>query len=58
VRRHERVKDLKSEIPDAEWGGGDKVGVAPACVVGGERNADRRSEAYRFWGGNTEFWIE
>jgi hypothetical protein len=58
VRRHERVKDLKSEIPDAEWGGGNKVGVAPSCVVGGERNADRRSEAYRFWGGNTEFWIE
>lgn len=34
VKRHERIKDLKSEIPDAEWGGGDKVGSTPSCVVG------------------------
>ena len=58
VRRQERVKDLKSGIPDAEWGGGDKVGCTPSFVGEEREMLIEESEAYRLWGGNTEFWAE
>jgi hypothetical protein len=38
---------------EKEKGGERKIGKDSLRIY-----ADRRSEAYRFWGGETKFWVE
>ena len=62
VRRHERVEDLKSSIPELGREGhvADKVSLSLLHILYRRERmiADRRSEAHRFWGRITTDWNE